>query len=284
MTDKKLRIASVSFSLTGLENFADFSQRITKHVNFAADSKAEMIVFPEYVTASLVSVDQPWEHWDKLYLELFENLAVKHKINILGGTHLFKKECGRYTNSATFFSTHGRAISQDKWHLTPFEREYLPFEVGNNFAIIKTESATFGIAICYDVEFPEFVRAISKHGIDVLLVPSCTDDTQGFWRVRYCSAARCIENQIAVVHAPLVGSSEKVRFFEQNCGLASVLVPCDYGFASQGIAMQGEWNQDSCVVAELDIAKLRRNRIEGSVLPTVDLRLKDYENGIVKNF
>ncbi|HET9263292.1 MAG TPA: hypothetical protein VFO14_09625 [Vicinamibacterales bacterium] len=46
------------------------------------------------------------------------------------------------------------------------------------------------------LEFAEIARAAARAGAHLLLVPSCTDDRQGFLRVRYCAHARAIGNQI----------------------------------------------------------------------------------------
>ena len=52
------------------------------------------------------------------------------------------------------------------------------------------------------------------------VVPSCTDDRQGFLRVRYCAQARAIENQMYVIHSSTVGSLPMVPAVSLNYGQA----------------------------------------------------------------
>jgi predicted amidohydrolase len=128
------------------------------------------------------------------------------------------------------------------------------------------------VAICYDVEFPEIARAAARRGCDLLVVPSCTDDRQGFLRVRYCAQARAIENQMFVVHACTVGSLPMVPAVALNYGQASILTPSDFAFARDGIRAEGHVNTEMLVLADLDFEMLRESRETGTVLPLRDSR------------
>lgn len=165
--------------------------------------------------------------------------------------------------------------------LTPSQP--LSFEEAHGVALERAlpEIARLRIAvlICYDVEIPELARLAAAQGAEVLLVPSWTDDAQGFHRVRLCAQARCIENQVYVIHAPLVGRARGVPGFEQGMGRAAIFSPADLEFPPGGILAEGAWNQDACVVAQLDLALLRRNRTQGTVRPLED-GLRFAERGI----
>ena len=63
-------------------------------------------------------------------------------------------------------------------------------------AAIESPKAKIGVLVCYDVEFPEAARHLADEGAEILFVPFCTDNRQGYLRVRYCAQARAIENQI----------------------------------------------------------------------------------------
>jgi predicted amidohydrolase len=60
--------------------------------------------------------------------------------------------------------------------------------------VIGTDCGPIGIAICFDSKFPEQVRHLMDQGAMILFVPFCTDDWNGYLRVRYFCAARAIEN------------------------------------------------------------------------------------------
>ena len=54
---------------------------------------------------------------------------------------------------------------------------------GADPGVFDTPWGRIGVAICYDVEFPEICRAAAHAGATILVVPFYTDDRQGFIRV-----------------------------------------------------------------------------------------------------
>ena len=129
-----------------------------------------------------------------------------------------------------------------------------------------------GLSICDDVEFPELARATARAGAHILLCRSCTDDRQGFLRVRYCAHARAIENQMYVIHAPLVGSLPMVPAVSLNYGQAGFLTPSGFAFSRDGILAEGIPNQEMMVIGELNLKTIAESRESGTVLPLRDSR------------
>ena len=115
----------------------------------------------------------------------------------------------------------------------------------------------------------------AEAGADLILVPSATDDKQGFWRVRYSCHARAIENQVYVVHAALVGSLP-VRFLEQSVGRSGIITPCDLPFPPGGVLADGDWNQGMAVIGEVDLGLLEAVRTGGCVMPRQERRPEAY--------
>ena len=69
---------------------------------------------------------------------------------------------------------------------------------------------TCGLAICYDLRFPEFIRKIALMGAEIIFIPAA-------WSLKrltprqILTKARAIENQIFVVFANSAGKSEVVN-------------------------------------------------------------------------
>lgn len=154
--------------------------------------------------------------------------------------------------------------------MTRFEKEEWIVESGSRLKIFDTDFGKVAINICYDVEFPEIARTAARAGATVLIVPSCTDDRQGFLRVRYCAHARAIENQMFVIHSSTVGSLPMVPAVSLNYGQASVLTPSDFAFSRDGILAEGIPNQESMVIGELNMKLIEEQRASGTVLPLLD--------------
>ena len=145
--------------------------------------------------------------------------------------------------------------------------------------LFDTPFGKIAILICYDIEFPELSRMVCEAGADILFVPWCTDDRQGFLRVRYCCHARAIENQVYVVHTSTVGNLP-VEGLGLHYGQAAIITPSDFPFARDGIAAEGTLNIEQVVVAEVDLRDLESNRIKGSTIPLYDKRKDVYEHPV----
>jgi predicted amidohydrolase len=266
-----LRVAAAAFPLAPVADAAAWTASVRARVRFAADGGAELVVLPEYLTAPLLAIDRRWEAWTDFWLDTVRACARDFGVAVLGGSHLCQTPAGE-RNRSLLVDGHGEVL-QDKLHPTPWERRWhlAPTETMH---LAEVRGARVAVAICYDVEFPELIRAAARAGAEVLLVPSWTDDRAGFLRVRRCAQARCIENVLYAVHAPLVGGLP-LADFEQACGSAVVLTPCDTGFAPEGVAAEGGWNLPEVVLADLDLPRLRRAREGGTVTPLKDARAAD---------
>jgi predicted amidohydrolase len=123
-------------------------------------------------------------------------------------------------------------------------------------------------------------RVLAEAGAQIIFVPSCTDERQGFCRVRYCAQARASENQIYVAMAGTVGNLPEVPCMATHYGQSAILTPSDYFFARDGIAAEGTVNQEQMVIADVDLNLLEEQRINGTVLPLNDLIRDAYDRVI----
>ena len=277
-----LRVSAAAFPLVACTPAA-WVARFRAQARVAADAGARIVVFPEYVTAGLLAASETshtgthhaWADWTELWLTTARACARELNLLVVAGTHLVAGGDGQLSgmkNRCALAWPDGSLDHQDKLHPTPWERRW-QVQPTAEVRIFEFDGVRFAVPICYDVEFPEGVRAATVAGAELLLVPSWTDDDHGFWRVRHCAQARCIENVVYVAHAPLVGSLSEPPDFEQACGAAGILTPCDTGFHRSGLAADGGWNQTVVVTAELDFERLRRIRTDGTVTPFADRRL-----------
>lgn len=277
----RIRIAALQYYIRPVETFDDFQQQVEGLVETAADYKCRLVVFPEYFTVQLLTLDDTrrpiHEQVRSLagqvsrYTELMSGLARKHGLYIVGGS-IPTMDDGRdeVFNQSYLFNPRGEFSSQGKLHMTRWETCEWKVSPRDALRVFETELGRLAITICYDVEFPEIVRVAARAGVYLLIVPSCTDDRQGFLRVRYCAHARTIENQLYAVHACTVGSLPMVPAVSLNYGQASILTPSDFPFARDGILAEGVANQESMVIAELNLDTIRESRTSGTVLPLHD--------------
>ena len=278
------RIAAVQYLLRQIDDWDGFEKQVRFVMQAAGDYKPNFVLLPEIFTTQLLSfmdntdihsaVRQMHEYTPR-YLDLMRELARKWKVFLVGGTHPTLRE-GRLYNTAYLFTPDGAVFAQDKIHRTRWEREKWDTDHGDKLHLFQTPHGKIAILICYDIEFPELARMVSEAEADILFVPSCTDDRQGFLRVRYCCHARAIENQVYVAMTSTVGSLP-VEGLGVHYGQAGIISPSDFPFARDGIAAEGTPNMEQIVVADVNLDNLLKNRISGTTIPLYDKR-KDIYN------
>lgn len=278
---ERLRIASLQYFIRPVQTFDQFRDQVQALVETAADYKAQLLVFPEYFTVQLLTlgnVKRPIReqvrdlaHQADRFSTLMGELAKQHGLYIVAGTiPVMEDGSDSVYNESFFFSPTGARGVQGKLHMTRFEKEEWKVSPRTKFRVFETNFGRVAITICYDVEFPEIARAAGREGAHVLVVPCCTDDRQGFLRVRYCAQARAIENQMYVIQSSTVGSIPTVPAVSLNYGQASILTPSDFAFSRDGILAEGIPNQESMVIGDINLTTILQGRSHGTVLPLLD--------------
>ncbi len=288
----KTRIAAIQYQLRHVASFDEFATQVDFVLNAAADYQPQFVLLPELFTTQLLSfmdnqnihsaVRELSQYTDR-YIQLLTGHAKRHGYYLIGGTHPHVQE-DKLLNSAYLFTPSGEVHVQDKIHRTRWEKEKWHSDEGNDLKIFQTPFGKIAILICYDIEFPELARRAAEEGVEIIFVPSCTDDRQGFLRVRYCCHARAIENQIYVAMTSTVGNLP-VNGLRLHYGQASIITPSDFSFARDGIAAEGFINQEQIVVGDVDLELLEENRIKGTTIPLLDKRTDFYaSSSAVKTF
>ncbi|MGE0697889.1 MAG: carbon-nitrogen hydrolase family protein [Hyphomicrobiaceae bacterium] len=275
MAKDKVRVAAVQHQLRGIRHRDEFREQVSYLVGAAAGYGVDFVVLPELFTMQLLSLEParlgPREAMVRIdshtewYSDFMRALAVQHRVNIVGGTHVLRHASGEMRNVAFVFLRDGSVHRRDKIHPTPSEAAVWGIRGGDAVDVIETDCGPVGVLVCYDVEFPELPRRLADQGAPLLLVPFCTDDRRGFLRVRYCCHARAIENQTYVLMAGVCGNLPNVENMDVHYAESAIITPCDIPFARDGIAAEASANIETIVVADLDLAELARARIAGSV-------------------
>jgi predicted amidohydrolase len=284
----RVRIAAIQYLLRPITRFEDFATQVEFFVRSAQEYGCQFVVFPEYFTMQLLSYlrePAPARAVRLLaqlapdYENLFTRLATQSGLYIIGGTHPVIQQ-GQLFNAAHLFTPGGLVFRQKKVHLTATEKSAYQMSRGHGFYVYHTDYGRIAVLVCYDVEFPEAARALAEAGAQIIFVPSCTDERQGYCRVRYCSQARAIENQIYVAMAGTVGNLPEVPYMATHYGQAAILTPSDYFFARDGIAAEGIINQEQMVISDVNLDLLDEQRISGTVIPLNDL-IKDAYDRVI---
>lgn len=278
---RKVRVACIQYQMRKVKSFQEFANQVSYFVDIAADYRSDFVLLPELFTVQLLSQTTtltPQDGMNKLaeytpkLVKLLSGLAKRYGITLIGGSHPVRRG-DKLLNICFVCLPDGRVMEQPKIHITPNERKWWGISGGDHLGVIETPKAKIGVVICYDSEFPEVVRYLADQGMEMLFVPFCTDNRQGYLRVRYCCQARAIENQIYVALAGNVGNLPDVPNMDVQYGQAAVLTPSDFEFARDGIAAEADSNEETVLICDLDLDDLHTARHHGTVTPTLDRRL-----------
>ena len=283
---ERVRVATVQFQMRRINSIDEFEQQVEYFVDTASDYRADFVTFPELFTLQLLSLEGkplgPVESIEKIseytprFIAFMERLAVSYNINIIGGTHPSRMEDGDIHNVAYVFLRDGSVHTQQKLHPTPSERSWWNIRGGEGNSVIHTDCGPIGVMICYDSEFPEIARHLVDQGALMLFVPFCTDERRGYIRVRYCCAARAIENQCYVVMSGVVGNLPNVENMDIHYAESCILTPSDFPFSRDGIAADTAPNTETVAIADLSLSDLLTARQSGAVQNLKDRRFDLY--------
>ena len=281
MTRERIRVASLQYFIRPVQSFEQFRDQVEGLVETAADYKCHLLVFPEYFTVQLLTLgDMKRPIHEQIrdlakqaprFIEMMSGLARRSKLYIAAGSiPALGDSDERVYNQCFFFGPQGDYGMQGKLHVTRFESQDWRVSPHSSLKVFETNFGKVAVAICYDVEFPEIARCAARQDAHILVVPSCTDDRQGFLRVRYCAHARAVENQMYVVHSSTVGSLPMIPAVSLNYGQAAILTPSDFAFSRDGILAEGNFNQEMMVIGELSLKTIADSRSTATVLPLRD--------------
>jgi predicted amidohydrolase len=209
-------------------------------------------------------------------LSTFKELAVSYNINIIAGS--MPQASGDELHNVSFLCRRdGTHESYSKIHITNNEKRYWGIHGGDHPGIFDTDCGKIGIAICYDIEFPELARYYGQNGVNIIFVPFLTDTQNGYSRVRRCSQARAIENECYVAIAGCVGNLPRVKNMDIQYAQSAVFTPSDFAFPNNAVKAETTPNTEMTLIVDVDIDQLKELHNYGSVQTLGDRRTDLYE-------
>ncbi len=115
--------------------------------------------------------------------------------------------------NTSFVVDNGKEVGQyRKLHLFSNMGEDRFLAAGNNCVVVPTSIGRLGLAICYDLRFPELFRKMALEGAEIICIPAeWPKPRQEHWRTLL--RARAIENQLFIAAANCCGIQGKMDFF-----------------------------------------------------------------------
>jgi len=235
-----------------------------KFIKIAVLQGAELVVLPENFAIMGMSetdkVDIAEVYKEGLIQNFLSEQAAKHGIWLVGGTIPVQSRDARKVSAACLLFNDAGAVAAryDKIHLFDVTlaesgESYTESETiasGDEVVVIETPFGRLGLAVCYDLRFPEIFRAMSDSGVDIIALPSSFTSLTGKAHWETLIRARAIENLSYVVAAAQGGYHVNGR---ETHGDSMIVDPW-------GMVLNRLPHGTGVVVSEVDLGKLKKTR------------------------
>ncbi len=250
------------------EQFDDLVER-------AVGDGARYVQSPEYTTyyGPSSGFADAAEDLDGPFLRHVAELAQAHRITIHVGSLLTPGGGGRFRNTSVVISPAGERVAvYHKVHLFDVAAPGIEFnesariEPGTTRVSAPLGEFHVGLAICFDVRFPELFRSLALDGVTLQALPAAFSAATGpaHWEVLVRS--RAIENQVYVVAAAQCGSQSG----PPTHGHSFIVDPWGE------ILAEGDATTSGVLCADLNVEEVRRRR---SQIDSLGLRRPDAYGG-----
>lgn len=227
----------------------------------AAEDGVDLCVLPElassgYTFASVEEAQAGAEHPDDgPTVRALVEVARESGMHIVCGIDERDGDCRH--NSAVLLGPGGRLATYRKLHLFFDEQRW--FVPGEELPVVELPWGRVGMIICYDLWFPEAVRALALAGADVVAVPTnwvssfkrTVYDDRGYCQGDYVAMATAAQNGVVMACADRIGEERGLRFLG-----ASIIVGAD-GWPVAGPASA---DSEAMLVADVDLGSVARAR------------------------
>lgn len=192
--------------------------------------------------------------------------ARRHGLWLVGGAiPLRSAEPGRAFASCLVYAPDGQRVARyDKIHLfdvalTENGEQYHESATtvpGNGTVVVETDLGCVGLAVCYDLRFPELFHALQRKGAELFVLPSAFTALTGQAHWDVLLRARAIENLSYLVAAAQGGFHVSGR---ETFGHSQVVDPW-------GAVLASRVSGAGVVVADVDLTQQRRIRGQFPIL------------------
>lgn len=253
----------MKIALLQTEVFRDKNDNLKEAAEFAKRAEgADIAILPEmfncpYETEMFSQFAE--ERFGETYSAL-SRIARENGFVLIGGS-IPETDNGRLYNTSFVFDSAGNEIARHrKTHLFDIDiegkqsfRESDSFSPGSGSTLFDVDGHRFGLAICFDIRFPEFFRNMVLDGAEAIFVPAAFNMTTGplHWELAFRS--RAVDNQCFTVGcAPARARNGKYVSF------ANSLVCDPWGNV---IACSGEEASVNVVDIDLDLVNNVRKQL-----------------------
>jgi len=170
----------------------------------AAEQGARLVVLPEFFAIMGLTEQDKFKVREQagegVIQKFLSETARQYKIWLVGGSiPMAASSPDKVLNTCLVFNELGEQVARyDKIHLFSLElgnetyNEAKTIEPGDQVVVVDSPFGRIGLAVCYDLRFPELFRAMQN--VDIIVLPAAFTETTGKMHWEVLVRARAIEN------------------------------------------------------------------------------------------
>ncbi|MDE0703450.1 MAG: carbon-nitrogen hydrolase family protein [Rhodospirillaceae bacterium] len=236
--------------------------RIESAAGQAADGGARILVAPELATTGYGAgprIADLAEPRDGRQVARLAAISQEHGLAVVAG--FAERDGADIFNSLAFADGDSEPAVYRKRQLYGAYEKALFSPGPPTDALCTVDGLTFGLLICYDVEFPELVRRLALAGADAVLVPTALPESPfATFIATAVVPVRAFENQIFIAYANHAGRDDSFSY----AGRSRIVGPDGAALAAAGSS------EDTVIFADIDLDAFVRSREANTYLK--DLR------------
>lgn len=240
-------------------------QKAEKYFLEAVAQKPDIICLSENFLYRGNDTKKEPEELNSKYISSFQEMAKRHKTNLILGSIVLKTETEKSTNTALVINRNGEIVHRyDKIYMFDIEKDNLTYresdtiQAGDKIDIFELEGIKMGVGICVDLRYPEYFRELVKRGAEIIILPSNFRLRTGHVAWDVLTKARAIENQVYFCACDQTGGIGVL----ERCGVSRII-------SYEGKIISEIGFEEGIITADLEIEALRKFRKEFPVLRQV---------------
>jgi predicted amidohydrolase len=180
---------------------------------------AQLVVLPEMWSAGY-DYKRLRQHADQTPFVESRIKTLSEELGLVIVGSLPEKQGDAIYNTATLFDSGSERGRYRKLHMFSTMGEDRFLMPGDQVLVADTSLGRIGVAICYDLRFPELFRKMAIDGAEIICLPAeWPKPRQEHWRTLL--RARAIENQLFIAAANCCGPQGKLDFFGMSLLISS---------------------------------------------------------------
>jgi predicted amidohydrolase len=216
--EKKLRTAAVQFNIT-LGNVDLNLSKVEAALERLAKQGVQLVVLPEMWSAGY-DYKRLARHASETprVIDRLMQKAAEYSLVVIGS---LPEQVESHIYNTAYVVDKGKLVGRyRKLHMFSTMGEDRFLSPGDKTLVVSTSAGRIGVAVCYDLRFPELFRKMALEGAEIICLPAeWPKPRQEHWRTLL--RARAMENQLFIAAANCCGIQGKLDFFGMSLLLSA---------------------------------------------------------------